>query len=158
MNWLSFHYLDQPRPNFTTIGSSPTETMSYFFKRGRRSYWGGRQVGLSSSYSNFPTFRVDIRIFDRGGCLFKAWGGWGEVLPYKPFRYVLLQRVGFLRRFGLKTGIDFCPFWSGIGMVFKVTAGVYERIYRFSSKWVRKREKYVNLKWILENIFCCCSK
>ena len=43
------------------------------------------------------------------------------------------QRVGFLRRFGLKTGID-CPFWSGIGYCFKGTKGVYERIYCFNSK------------------------
>ena len=41
-----------------------------------------------------------------------ARGGGGGVLPY---RYVPPQKVGFLRRFGLKTGIDFCLFWSGIG-------------------------------------------
>ena len=88
-SWLlppdGFQFIFLLRPNFTTIGSSRTETMSYFFKRGRRSYWGGRQVGLSSSYSNFPTLKVDIRIFDRGGCLFKAWGGGGGgggILPY----------------------------------------------------------------------------
>ena len=33
---------------------------------------------------------------------------------------------------------------------------LYERIYRFNSK-VRKREKYTISKWILRNIFCCCS-
>ena len=57
-------------------------------------------MGLSSSYSNFPTLKVDIRIFDRGGCLFKAWGGGGTPL-YKPYRYVSPHRVGV-----------FAPFWS----------------------------------------------
>ena len=38
------------------------------------------------------------------------------------------------RRFGLKTGIDFGHFGLESGMVFEGTAGVYERIYRSSSK------------------------
>ena len=49
-------------------------------------------------------------------------------------------------------GRVFTPFWSkdfvhfGLesGMVFKGTTGGYERIY-----W--------NSKWILRNLFCCCS-
>ena len=52
----------------------------------------------------------------------------------------IIQRVGFLRRFGQKTGIDFAYFGLESGMVFKETTGVYERIYYFNSKWVRKRE------------------
>ena len=85
-------------------------------------------MGLSSSYSNFLTLRMDIRIFDRGVCLFKARGG--GVLPYVSHnRYVPPQRVGFLRRFGLKTGIDFAHFGLESGMVFEETIGVYERIY-----------------------------
>ena len=91
-------------------------------------------MGLSSSYSNFPTLKVDIRIFDRGGCLFKAWGG-GGILPY--ISHIGMCRPtgeGFLRRFGLKTGIDFAYFGLESGMVFEGTTGVYERIYRFSSK------------------------
>ena len=64
--------------------------------------------------------------------------GGPEGIPlYKLYRYVPPHPVGFLRRFGLKTG-----------MVFKGTTGVYERIYRFNSKWVSKKEKYANLKWI----------
>ena len=83
-------------------------------------------MGLSSSYSNFPTLRMDIRIFDRGVCLFKARG----VLPYVSHnRYVPPQRVGFLRRFCLKTGIDFAHFGLESGMVFEETTEVYERIY-----------------------------
>ena len=44
------------------------------------------------------------------------------------------HRVGFLRRFGLKTGINFVYFALESGMVFEGTTGAYERIYRFNSK------------------------
>ena len=42
-------------------------------------------------------------------------------------------------------------------MVFERTTRVYERIHSFNSKWVRKKEKYANSKWILRNLLCCCS-
>ena len=68
---------------------------------------------------------------------------------YKLYRYVPPHRVGFLRCFGLKTGlIHFAHFGLESGMVFRGTTGVYERIYRFNSKWVTKKEKYANSKWI----------
>ena len=36
---------------------------------------------------------------------------WGEGTPlYKLYKYVPLHRVGFLRRFGLTTGIHFAHF------------------------------------------------
>ena len=38
--------------------------------------------------------------------------------------------LGFLRCFGLKTGLDFAQFGLESGMVFEGTTGVYERIYR----------------------------
>ena len=64
--------------------------------------------------------------------------GVGGTPLYKPYRYVPPQRVGlFFRRSSLKTGIDFADFAHfGLesGMVFKGTAGVYERIYCFNSK------------------------
>ena len=53
---------------------------------------------------------------------------------YKPYRYVPPQRLGFLCRFGLKTGIDFTHFGLELGSVFEETTGVYERICRFNSK------------------------
>ena len=55
---------------------------------------------------------------------------------YKLYRYVPPppHRVGFLRRFGLETGIQFVHFGLESGMVFEGTTGVYERIYRFNSK------------------------
>ena len=49
---------------------------------------------------------------------------------YKPYRYVPPHRVGFLRRFGLRTGIDFAHFGLESGMVFVGASGVYERIHR----------------------------
>ena len=53
----------------------------------------------------------------------------------KSCRYVPPHRVGFLRRFGLKTGIHFAHFGLEMGMVFEGTTEVYERIYRkFPSK------------------------
>ena len=60
--------------------------------------------------------------------------GGGDTPLYKPYRYVPPQRVGFLRRFGLKTGTEFAHFSLESGMVFEETTQVYERIDRFSSK------------------------
>ena len=58
-------------------------------------------------------------------------GGCGESAPlYKLYKYVPLHRVGFLRLFGLKTGIDFVRFGLESGMVFEGTTGVYGRTYR----------------------------
>ena len=74
-------------------------------------------------------------------------GGRGEGSPLsKPYRYVPPHRVGFLRRFGLKTDIHFAHFGLESGMVFEGTTGVYERIYHFNSRCVRKKEKYANSK------------
>ena len=58
--------------------------------------------------------------------------------------YVPPQRVKFLRRFGLKTGLDFAQFGLESGMVFEETTGVYERNYPFNSKRIRKKDKYAN--------------
>ena len=48
----------------------------------------------------------------------------GDTPLYKPCQYVPPQRVGFLRRFGLKTGIDFAYFGLELRMVFEGTTGV----------------------------------
>ena len=54
---------------------------------------------------------------------------------YKPYRNVPPQKVWFWDLFGLKTGIHFANFGLESCMVFEgTTLGVYERIYRFSSK------------------------
>ena len=57
----------------------------------------------------------------------------------------------------LKTVIDFSHFSLDSGMFSKETEGnvhMYERIYRFLSRWIRKKEKYANSKWVLRNLFC----
>ena len=76
------------------------------------------------------------------------WGeGWGTPW-FRPYRYVPTHQVGFLHFLGLKMAIDF-EFGLELDMGFEETVGVYERIfYCFNSKWVRKKEKYANSKWI----------
>ena len=54
----------------------------------------------------------------------------GTTLLYKPVRYVPPQRVGFLRRFGLKTVKDFAHFGLESGIVFEGATVVYEHICR----------------------------
>ena len=64
------------------------------------------------------------------------------VLPYISYIVMYAPSVGFLRRFGLKTGIHFAHFRLESSMVFEGTTGVYERIYGFCFKsLVRKKEK-----------------
>ena len=43
----------------------------------------------------------------------------------------------------------FAPYWSENGYGFEETTGVYERIYRFISKCVRKKEKYAKKKYFV---------
>ena len=54
--------------------------------------------------------------------------------------------------FGLKMGIDFAHFGLESDMVFKGTTGVYERIYPFNSKWVRKKEKCTNKEIVFVSV------
>ena len=51
-----------------------------------------------------------------------------------------------LRRFGLKTGIDFLHFSLESGMVFEGTTGEYERICRFNSKWIRRNASKMRIR------------
>ena len=91
---------------------------------------------------------VNVYVFDKiFAWLLSPWnhilrpprGGGGATLLYNPYRYVPPQRVGFLRRFGLKTGIHFAHFGLESCMVFEGTTGVHEGIDRSNSKWVRKK-------------------
>ena len=61
-------------------------------------------------------------------------GGGGGTPLYKTYRYVPPHQVGFLRRFGLKTGIHFDHFGLESAMVFEGTTGLHEHFYRFNSK------------------------
>ena len=58
------------------------------------------------------------------------------VLPYINYTGMCPppHRVGFLRRFGLETGMQFVHLGLESGMVFEGTTEVYERIYRFNSR------------------------
>ena len=84
---------------------------------------------------------MTVPVSSRLASLSQRPGGGGTPL-YKLHRYVPPHRVGFLRRFGLKTGIHFAQFGLESFMVFDGTTGVYEGIYRFNSKLARKKEKY----------------
>ena len=52
----------------------------------------------------------------------------------------------FLKKWHSKKFLDHSQCLE-LGMVFEGTTGVYERVYCFNSKWVRKKGKYENLKW-----------
>ena len=59
----------------------------------------------------------------------------GERVIYERSKeFDLTQRVWFLSRFGLKTGIDFDHYGLKSGMVFKGTTRAYKRICLFNSK------------------------
>ena len=58
----------------------------------------------------------------------------------RPYRYVPPYLVGFLRRFGLKTGlIHFAHFGLESDMVFEEATGIYERVASISNEQERKR-------------------
>ena len=88
------------------------------------------------------SFTPHLAYFILTGCTSCSQTREGGTPLYKPYRYVPPHRVGFLRRFGLKTGIIYTlPIWSGMGYGFRGNYGVYERFYSLNSKWVRKKEK-----------------
>ena len=66
--------------------------------------------------------------------LLKSSPGGGGTPLHKLCRYVPPHRVGFLRGFGLETGLHFAHFGLKSGIVFEGTTGVYKRVYRFNSK------------------------
>ena len=74
-----------------------------------------------------------------------------------PYRYVSPQRVGFLRRFGVKTVTDFI--WSGIGYGLQGNYGNVRTYLLFQFQMSKKereiRDFDVDFKKI--NPFCCCS-
>ena len=58
----------------------------------------------------------------------------GGIPLYKPYRYMLPQRIWFLGLFGLKTGIDFAHFGLELSIVFEGTTGAYGHIDPFNFK------------------------
>ena len=88
--------------------------------------------------------------------------GEGGTTLYKLYRYVPPRRVGFLRRFDLRTSIHFSHFGLESGMVFEGTTGVNERIYRFKFQMIKKggggggeKEKLMRIRNGLEEFFVC---
>ena len=62
-------------------------------------------------------------ILDTGQARRGGGGRGGGTLLYKPYRYVPPQRVWFLRRFRLKTGIEFAHLGLESDMVFERATG-----------------------------------
>ena len=82
-----------------------------------------------------------------------AWGGGGVVPLCKPNRYRPPQSVGFWGPPLVWNGYILCLFWSEIRYGFQGNYGsVLEHIYHFSSKWLRKKEKQENFKWIWKTL------
>ena len=82
-----------------------------------------------------------------------AWGEGGVVPLCKPNRYRPPQSVGFWGPPLVWNGYILCLFWSEIRYGFQGNYGsVLEHIYHFSSKWLRKKEKQENFKWIWKTL------
>ena len=64
------------------------------------------------------------------------------------------HQLGFLRRFGLKTGIHFAQFGLESGMVFEGTTGVYERL-SFEFQMSKKEREISEFEMNFENFFVC---
>ena len=65
-------------------------------------------------------YKILVRLRNKDPIRVAPVGGGGTPL-YKLYRYVPPYRVGFLRRFGLKTSIHFAHFGLESGMVFEGT-------------------------------------
>ena len=78
--------------------------------------------------------------------------GGGDTPLYKLYSYVPPHRVGFLRRFGLKWGIDSAHFGPESCMVFEGTTGPYERIFSFQFQMSKKEREIWEFEMDL-NIF-----
>ena len=78
-------------------------------------------------------------------------GGGGTPL-YKLYRYVPPHRVGFLHRFGLKTGVHFVHFGLELGMVFEGTMGVH-----FQFQMSEKEGEICKFETNLRHFFCLRS-
>ena len=100
----------------------------------------GVYASLSLLRSREKTIDLHCKVFGRGveRALTIAPQPWrrgeGSNPLYKLYKYVPPHRVGFLRRFDLKTGMHFAHFGLELGMVFEGSTGFYERLYRFNSK------------------------
>ena len=67
------------------------------------------------------------------------------------------HRVGFLRRLGLKTGIHFCSFWSGIGYGFRGNYGKIWTYLSFQFRMSKKEREICELEMDSIDFFCLRS-
>ena len=86
-------------------------------------------------------------------CLFHKAGG---TYLYKSYSYAPPQRVGILRRFGLKTGIGLpILVWSRVWLSRELRECMKVFIVSIPNEYPGKRERIGN--GILRNRFVCCS-
>ena len=111
-------------------------SMSCWYKRGKNNknarYEEGNVIGESKRNIGAVRSRGVPPYISHIG----MWRPQGYGFNSAPFRFI------YVAHFGLESGV-----------VFEETTWVYERICRFNSKWMRKKEKYANSKWILRNLF-----
>ena len=60
--------------------------------------------------------------------------------------YLLPQRGLGFAPFWSENGYRLCPFWSEFGYGFRGNTGVHERICRFSSKWITKKDSNMPIR------------
>ena len=62
---------------------------------------------------------------------------------YLPYRYVRPQKLWFLRRFDLKTGMEIAYFGLSSGKVFKGIRECVNVSVVWTTKWIRKRDRVI---------------
>ena len=87
---------------------------------------GGRDVMRKLPIGAYSALIPSLKFRHTTGSHRVGGGGGTEGYSLKSYRYVPLQRLGVLRCFGLKTGIDFAHFGLESGMGFEGITGVLE--------------------------------
>ena len=81
----------------------------------------------------------------------------GGTSLYKLYRYVPSQRVGFLRCFGLKTGIHFSHFGLESSMIFRGNYGSIWTYLSFQFQMSKNEREICEFEMGLKNFFCLRS-
>ena len=97
----------------------------------------------------FEWKKINTAVWVRGNISTGINHKWGTSL-YKLYKCVA--------HFGLKTDIHFVYFGLRSGMVFEGTMGMYERICRFNSILMSKKERGMQIENGFEEFFCLRSK
>jgi len=146
---------------FAAIGWRSVEKLAYSRRRMILLYWGKflngniRSCSMSCWYKRGKNNK-NAR-YEEGNVIGESKRNLGAVRSRGVPPYI--SHIGMCRPqgYGFNSApfrsIDVAHFGLESGMVFEETTWVYERICRFNSKWMRKKEKYANSKWILRNLF-----